>query len=202
MSDDNEITCWLSGLARGDDTAIEQIWQRYYDRLVRLARGKLAEGKRRISDEEDVALSAFHSFCLGAAAGRFPHLDDRHDLWKLLVTITARKAARQVRREMQQKRGSGGVRGESVFPGTSDSDQGSGIAGVFGTEPTPELAALAAEECHRLLESLADEQLRQIAIWKLEGYSNDEIAKELDCAPRTIERKLHRIRDLWERDKE
>ena len=199
MRQDDEVTCWLSGLARGEDVAVEEIWRRYYDRLVRLARGKLAEGKRRMADEEDVALSAFHSFCRGAAAGRFPHLEDRHDLWKLLVTITARKAARQVRREMQQKRGSGGVRGESVFAGSTDREEGCGIGGVLGAEPTPEFAALAAEECERMLESLADEQLRQIALWKLEGYSNDEIAEKLQCAPRTVERKLHRIRDLWVR---
>ena len=89
---EDEITQWLSGLARGEDEAVEAIWQRYFERLVRLARTKLAAGQRRMADEEDVALSAFQSFCRGAAEGRFPRLQDRHDLWRLLVTITARKA--------------------------------------------------------------------------------------------------------------
>jgi RNA polymerase sigma factor (sigma-70 family) len=200
VPEDDEVTRWLSGLARGEDFAVEQIWRRYYDRLVRLARRKLAEGRRRVADEEDVALSAFHTFCRGAAAGRFPRLEDRGDLWKLLVTITARKAARLVRRETQQKRGSGDVRGESVFVGPADRERGGGIGEVLGTEPTPELAALAAEQCERLLEVLPRDELRQIALWKLEGYANDEIAAKMQCAPRTVERKLHRIRELWLRD--
>ncbi len=195
MSND-EVTCWLSGLAEGDNKAVEAIWQRYYDQLVRLARRKLAEGQRREADEEDVALSAFHSFCRGAAAGRFPKLEDRDDLWKLLVTITARKASRQVRRARQQKRGSGKVRGDSVFTGPGDQEQG-GIGNVLGAEPTPELAAMAAEQCEELLDLLPEEQLRRIALWKLEGYTNDEIAEKLKCVPRTVERKLRRIRAFW-----
>jgi len=198
----DEVTCWFHGLAEGDDAAVEEVWRRYYEKLVRFARGKLAVGQRRAADEEDVALSAFHSFCRGAAAGRFPQLDDRHDLWKLLVTITARKAAHQVRRDMQQKRGSGNVRGESVFTGSVDADRGVGIGNILGAEPTPEFAVMAAEECDHLLSVLPDEQIRQIAVWKLEGYTNDEIAAKLECAPRTVERKLGRIRDLWQREPE
>lgn len=201
MSSD-EVTCWFHGLANGDEKAAEEVWRQYYEKLVRFARGKLAAGQRRAADEEDVALSAFHSFCRGAAAGRFPQLEDRNDLWKLLVTITARKAAHQIRRDMQQKRGSGNVRGESVFVGSGDSDRGFGIGNMLGTEPTPEFAAMAAEQCEHLLEALPDEQIRQIAVWKLEGFTNDEIAGKLDCAPRTVERKLQRIRDLWGREEE
>jgi DNA-directed RNA polymerase specialized sigma24 family protein len=202
MPEDDEITCWLSGLARGEDTAVEAIWRRYYHRLVRLARTKLAEGRRRMADEEDVALSAFHTFCRGAAADRFPRLEDKHDLWKLLVTITARKAAKLLRRERQQKRGSGGVRGESVFPAAGDRDKGFGIGEVLGSEPTPELAASTAEQCERLLGLLPDDNLRQIALWKMEGYTNDEIAGKLRRSPRTVERKLERIRELWLREVE
>lgn len=201
MSSD-EVTCWFHGLAKGDEAAVEEVWRRYYEKLVRVARGKLATGQRRAADEEDVALSAFHSFCRGAAAGRFPQLEDRHDLWRLLVTITARKAAHQVRRDMQQKRGSGSVRGESVFAGAREPERAFGIGNVLGTEPTPEFAAMAAEECEHLLESLPEEPIRQIALWKLEGFTNDEIAEKLECAPRTVERKLQRIRELWQREGE
>ena len=74
---DDEVTQWLSGLARGDERAVEEIWHQYFNRLVRLARSKLAEGKRREADEEDVALSAFNEFFRGASEGRFPRLDDR-----------------------------------------------------------------------------------------------------------------------------
>lgn len=194
---DDEVTQWLDGLARGDNLAVQEIWQQYCDRLVRLARRKLGDSNRRMADEEDVALSAFHSFCRGAAAGRFPQLDDRHDLWKLLVTITARKAAAQLRRGHRQKRGGGMVRGESVFVRDTSSERAMGIDQVLGQEPTPELAALVSEECEQLMNRLEDESLRRVALLKLEGYSNEEIAQQLDCAPRTVERKLARIRSAW-----
>ncbi|NUQ62216.1 MAG: RNA polymerase subunit sigma-70 [Pirellulales bacterium] len=194
---DDEVTQWLGGLAQGDDLAVQEIWQRYCDRLVRLARKKLGDSSRRVADEEDVALSAFHSFCRGAAAGRFPQLDDRHDLWKLLVTITARKASAQLRRSHRQKRGGGTVRGESVFVRDDSSERGPGIDQVLGQEPTPELAALVSEQCEQLMNRLHDESLRRVALFKLEGFSNEEIAEKLDCAPRTVERKLARIREAW-----
>jgi RNA polymerase sigma factor (sigma-70 family) len=194
---DDEITHWLSGLAQGNETAVQEIWQRYCERLVRFARQKLGDSGRRVADEEDVALSAFHSFCRGVAAGHFPRLDDRHDLCKLLLTITARKVAAQMRYSHRQKRGGGNVRGESVFLHGDDSQAVVGIEQVMGEEPTPELAAMLSEECQRLLDRLGDDTLRQIALLKLEGYSNEEIARELNCAPRTVERKLARIRETW-----
>lgn len=203
MADESDVTQWLDGLAHGDDLAIQQIWGRYFEQLVRLARRKLGDANRRSADEEDVALSAFHSLCRGAAAGRFPRLDDRQDLWKLLAVITARKAAAQLRRSRRQKRGSGAVRGESVFAGApGEASEQRKIENVEGIDPTPELAAMVAEECGRLMDRLQDESLRTIALHKFEGYSNEEIAELLNCAPRTIERKLARIRQLWQGEDE
>jgi len=57
-----------------------------------------------------------------------------------------------------------------------------------------------ADECRRLLDTLPDAELRQIALWKVEGYTNEEIAARLDCVPRTIERKVSRIRLLWKHE--
>ena len=197
---DDDVTQWISQLAEGDELAAQNIWNRYYEQLVRLARRKLGDEHRRTADEEDVVLSAFHSFCQGAAAGRFPRLDDRHDLWKLLVTITARKAVAQLRREHAQKRGGGAVRGESVFI-EKDSSQGhGGIGEVLGREPTPEFAAQVTEQCEHLFECLEDEWLRVVALLKLEGYTNEEIARHLDCAPGTVERRLARIRKKWAKE--
>ncbi len=195
---DDEIASWIRELAQGDERAIQQIWNQYFERLVRLARRKLLDGSRRMADEEDVALSAFNSFCEGAAAGRYPQLNDESDLWRLLVTITARKAARQLRSAGRQKRGLGKIRGESVFVDPNNDDRQQGIAAVLGDSPTPEMAALAAEECQRLLALLSDDSLRHVAQLKLEGYSNEEIAERLHCAPRTIERKLNKIREDWQ----
>ena len=194
---DDEVTRWLGQLAEGDEAAAQRIWDRYYGKLVHLARRKLGDVNRRMADEEDVVLSAFHSFCRGVAAGRFPRLDDRHDLWKLLVTVTARKAVAQMRRTYRQKRGGGAVRGESFFECGDSSNRNAGIGDVLGEEPTPELAALLSEQCEQLLDRLEDESLRKIALAKLEGYNNEEIAVQLGCAPRTVERRLAQIRQRW-----
>ena len=99
---------------------------------------------------------------------------------------------------MQQKRGAGALRGESVFADFVDEDQAGGIGNVLGNEPTPELAALATEQCTRLLDLLPGDEYRAIALWKLEGFTNDEIADKIPCAPRTVERKLGKIREFWQ----
>jgi RNA polymerase sigma factor (sigma-70 family) len=197
MDSDGSVTRLIGELKRGDADAAQAIWQRYYERLVSLARGKLGNNARRSADEEDVAASAFHSFYEAARAGRFPRLEDRHDLWKLLVTITARKALGQIKRARTKKRGSGKVRGESIFLVLEDSVGAGGIEQVMGREPTPEFAAQVGEQFEFLLDSLGDETLRRIVLLKMQGYSNPEIAAELNCVPRTVERKLERIRDKW-----
>jgi RNA polymerase sigma factor (sigma-70 family) len=193
---DDAVTLWLANLAGGDQQAAEQIWQRYFDRLVHLARKKLEGLPRRMADEEDVALSALHSFCRAVGAGRYPQLQDRDDLWKLLVTITSHKAIAQFRRQRAEKRGEGKVRGESIFIGPDDAES-PGIDGVLGQEPTPELAAMMAETCEGLLQKLDDESLRETALLKLQGYTSAEIARHFGLTERSVERKLERIRKLW-----
>ena len=194
---DNETFDWLCELADGNEAAAKQIWDRYYEKLVRLARRRLGERNCRAVDEEDIVISAFNSFWQGAQAGRFPDLRDGDDLWRLLMTITGRKAVAHLRREHAQKRGSGEVRGESIFMQQHPEEENRGIADVFGNEPTPQFAAMVAEQCERLLDSLEDVSLSRIAQLKLEGYSNIEIAKEMGCARETVQRKLALIRRKW-----
>jgi DNA-directed RNA polymerase specialized sigma24 family protein len=193
-----EITQWITQLGHGDQQAAEMLWQKYFDKLVRYARHKLDGMPRREADEEDVALSAMQSFCRGMTDGRFQEIGDRQDLWKLLLTLTARKACAQKRRHYAEKRGAGAVRGESVF-GEAAADQSGtdGIGQVLGTEPTAELADMLAEDCRRLLDSLGDDTLRRVALWTLEGYSPPEIAEKLGCVRRSVERKLERVREKW-----
>ena len=197
MPFDDEITDWIHRLRRGDSRAAQAIWEGYFDKLAALSRQKLASVPRRAADEEDVALSALKSFCQGIVANRFPKLDDRHDLWKVLVTITSRKVLAQRRRHFSKKRGGGKVRGESVFlPLASQPAEADGIDQVLGREPTPELAATLAEQCSGLLAQL-DDRLKPIALAKMEGFSNQEIAERLDVALRTVERRLGQIRQIW-----
>jgi DNA-directed RNA polymerase specialized sigma24 family protein len=195
MSSSGSVTRWINQLQDGDLAAVQQLWENYFPRLVGLARKKLQEAPRRAADEEDVALSAFDSFCRGATEGRYPQLLDRHDLWHLLVAITARKALQLKRHERRQKRGGGTLRGDSVF--LESANERRRFEYLISREPTPEFAAQMAEEYQQLLTRLGDASLRSIAVWKMEGYSNEEIAARLSCVPRTIERKLSLIRTLW-----
>jgi DNA-directed RNA polymerase specialized sigma24 family protein len=194
----DEVTAWISQLSGGDEQAAQVIWNRYFGKLIRLADKRLRGISRRTADEEDVALSAMKSFFRGAQAGRFPRLTDRDDLWKVLVTITARKATAQRRLHLAQKRGAGKVRGESVFDNRAGDPSPGGIWEVFGQEPTADLAAQFAEEMERLLGLLEDESLREVALLKLEAYTNAEIAERLGRHRRSVERKLRVIREIWE----
>jgi DNA-directed RNA polymerase specialized sigma24 family protein len=153
-----------------------------------------------VADEEDVALSAFASFCRGIERGRFPQLTDRNDLWAMLVVITARKVLDLSAQQRRQKRGRGKVRGDSAFQPVEDGECRRGIEDVIGREPTPDFAAQVAEEYERLLDMLGDDGLRQIAVWKMEGHTNEEIKARLDCSRVTVERKLRRIRKTWEQE--
>lgn len=181
---DESVTHWLGQLKAGDPAAAGPLWRRYFPKLVAHARARLANFPRRIADEEDVALSAFDSFCRDAAAGRLPRLDDRDDLWRVLLLITGQKAVDLVRRESAEKRGAG-------------AGAASDLASIAGTEPTPEFAALVADEFRRLLDMLPDADLKALAVWKLEGHSNEEVAARWGCVPRTVERRLKVIRSLW-----
>ena len=190
MSSANSITWCLDLLKRGDRDAAEQLWTAYIQRLVGLARMKIGGAARRAADEEDVALSAFDSFCRRAEQGQFPRLADRDDLWQLLVVLTERKAIDLMRREGRKMRGEGKV--------LSLSDEAVPAAErLLDPAPSPEFAAQAAEEFRRLLSLLGEESLRNVALWKMEGYTNQQIAGRLGCIEQTVERKLRSIRQIW-----
>ena len=188
---------WLAGLNAGDQAAVERIFHHFFEKTVRLARGNLRRSRRREADEEDVAQEAMASFFRGAANGRFSHLEDRQDLWQLLATITIRKAAAQIRREERHKRGSGRVRGESAFLCRGDRPPQPGLADVAAPDLTPEIMAMMTENCGGLLDQLQDETLRAVAIYKLQGYTHQEIAEKIHRAEETVSRKLRRIREIW-----
>jgi DNA-directed RNA polymerase specialized sigma24 family protein len=183
MASEESVSQWIGQLKAGDPAAAEKLWERYFHRLVGLARKRLHNLPRLGADEEDVALSAFASFCRSAEAGKLPQLHDRDGLWRLLLTITARKAYDLVRDAHRQKRGGGAVLGESAVradPNSSSSAE-MGLDQVLGQEPTPELVAQMDEECTRLLGHLPNPELKSVAVWKMEGDTNEEIAAKLHC---------------------
>jgi DNA-directed RNA polymerase specialized sigma24 family protein len=194
MSSAGSVTVWLDLVKCGDPAAVQKLWDGYFRRLVGLARQRLRGDPRRADGAEDVALSAFDSFFRGAERGRFPRLSDRQDLWQVLFLITTRKVADLVKREHARKRGAGRVANASALAG----EDRSVLSGQLSREPDPLDVAQFTDECRRLLGLLGDDTLRTIAVWKMEGWTNEEVAVKLDRSVRTVELKLRLIRKIWE----
>jgi DNA-directed RNA polymerase specialized sigma24 family protein len=190
MAADASVTRLIGMLKHGDRAAAQQLWEAYFQRLVGLARARLQNTARRVADEEDVALSALNSFYRRVERGEFPQLQDRDDLWQLLFVLTVRKAISLVRYQGRRARASGRVQSLADL-------ERLGAAAILGPEPTPELAAEMTDECRRLLDRLGDPTLRSVALWKMEGFTNREIAERLGCVEHTVERKLRTIRQIW-----
>jgi DNA-directed RNA polymerase specialized sigma24 family protein len=184
-SSQGSVSGWLEELKKGHEAAAQELWNRYFSHLIRLARHHL-HGIGRDVDEEDIALSALKSTLLGVQNDRFPDLSDRTGLWPLLVTITIRKANNEVKRQLTRKRARAAEEPIADVPR------------FVGNDPSPEFALQVAEAIETLVVALGDETLRTIARRKLEGYSNEEIALELNVSTRTVGRKLQRIRQEWQ----
>jgi RNA polymerase sigma factor (sigma-70 family) len=196
MSSLGSVSALIERLEAGDHEAAQALWERYYPRLVELARKHLRGTSRRAADEEDVALSAFDSFCRGAEGGRFPRLKDRDGLWALLVLLTVRKAADLANYNRRERRGGGQVRGDSALESPEGESGADGFARVEAGDPAPDVAAQLAEEFRALLDRLGSDELRLIAVWRLEGYTNAEIAERLACAEVSVRRRLRLIRKI------
>lgn len=193
MTPSSSVTTWIERLRAGDRAAADPLWQRYHAQLVRHARDHLAQRVRRAGDEEDIAAHAFASFCAGVAAGRFPSVGNRRDLWRLLLTIAVRKARDHARREDAQRRGGGRSVAAPDLLNLPDAD----LDCLTGDEPDPAWAAAVADQFAHLMAVLPGEDLRQVAQAQLEGHTAPEIARLLGCSLRTVERKWQVVRQYW-----
>ncbi|TWU55913.1 ECF-type sigma factor [Rubripirellula reticaptiva] len=190
MSKSTNVSYWIDLVKAGDSAAANQIWQHYFDRLVRAVRARLYGQNRAVSDEEDIVLSVFDSFYVAAENGRFPDLSDRDDLWRLLLRMSARKVVDKRRHDKRQRRG-GDVQVQSL---DQTGDDGKLIEAI-GDEPSPEMVLMMQESVAEFFSHLGVGQLSDLAGAKLEGYSNAELAERFGCSERTIERRLHLIRE-------
>jgi DNA-directed RNA polymerase specialized sigma24 family protein len=199
MSSSDSVTRWIRELQAGDREAAGPLYDRYFNRLIRLAQSQLHGLPERATSAEDVAAHAFASFCRRLERGDFTQLQDRNDLWRLLARIIVHKALKVRRSHFAPRHGAGRVQGESAWvrpEGTAEGLPG-GIEQQPGDDLPPDVLAEAGEEFQRRLDSLGDPTLRSVALGKLEGYSNEEIAERLGVVPRTVERKLRSIRSIW-----
>jgi RNA polymerase sigma factor (sigma-70 family) len=193
MSSDGSVTHLIGEMKAGNLQALDELYRSYFPRLLALAKKKLSQSPRTAQDEEDVAQSVFRGFCKIVDHGLYPSLCDRHDLWVLLFCMTARKIGRLKRNQLP-------IQGaEKVLPTQHNADdEVRGLELLLDHEPTPEEAAAFAEEVQQRMDKLDDDVLRQVAQWKMENFTDEEIAQKLCCVTRTVERNLRLIRGLWE----
>lgn len=203
MTDPSAITetsllCWYQGLREGGSKATEKLWRLYFARMVQVAKRKLAGTNRAVHDEEDIALSAFKSFCLGFQEGRFQAQAESENLWPLLVSLTINKSIDHLRRGNRLKRGGRGAAEKAQPPVDSQHVWDD----LISTTADPELQVAANEAFENLLETLdqtGDASLKQIVLLTVEGHRPSAIAQQLGgCTVRTIQRKLKTIRAIWE----
>jgi DNA-directed RNA polymerase specialized sigma24 family protein len=201
VSSPGSVTHWINRLKEGDRAAAGALWERYFNRLLALARNKLQGAPRRAADEEDVVLKAFETFFRHAAAGDFPLLRDRKGLWALLSLITARKAYHQRRDEGRRVPRGRAVLDEGAFADLQGGAEAEpAIDQLFRHDPTPEDAVLFIDEVQRLLDKLPDDDARAVTRWTLEGLDTEAIARKLNCSARTVRRKLVLVRAIWEEE--
>lgn len=186
--EDGSITAHVRGVKSGSERSFEAIWAEYFDRLTELARYSLSPIGQQVATPDEVAGSVLRILWDGAQKNRFATVNDRRDLWRILVVLTEHKVIDKERQARAMKRG-GAKGGGRARPDL--------LAQVPSKEPSPALIHELRDEMERLLRLLPSETLRQIALWRLEGHSVEEIARQLEVTTRTIERKLVLIRELW-----
>lgn len=197
MSSTGSITLWIERLRCQDDsTATNVLWQQFATRVLTLARFKLRHRRTKVADEDDVANSVFEALFTGVANGSFPNLNNRDDLWALLIRLTEHKAMDLLRYESRKKRGP-----EAPFIGLSGAlearETEDRLDELVDKRPTPDEEIQLAEACSSLLSRLEDPLLVAIAQFKLEGHSNEAIAELVAKSLRTVERKVALIRSIW-----
>lgn len=193
----DSVTLWIRALEQEDESAAQALFDHYFDRLVSIARQKLGSVALRVSDEEDIAISALYSCLANVRSGQHPQIKDRDHLWRLLIRITEHRVSDMLRKHMSAKRGSGHVRGESAFVHSSGERFSGGIGEIPSREPTPQFAEELAEQYRRLLALLDDENLEEVARLVLAGYSTADIAAKTNRTQRTIQRRIKMIQNTW-----
>lgn len=191
MITDDPISVWIDELRNEDAAAARKLWHHYVERLIEAAQRRLHPATRSVYDEEDAVQSAFQSFYAGLIEGRFPDLQDRNDLWRLLLVITARKISGRHRADLRQCRDSRRKTAGSWF---IDRTEGGVSSALVSREPTPEFAAEFADVCEMFMQSLGDSELQRVATLRMEGYTDGEIGERLGCSRSTVQRRLEIIR--------
>lgn len=182
------VSCWIPQLRAGDEIAAQTIWDRYKQQMHAVAGRELGKGPRTVADEEDVIIDAFAAFLRRFSCGAYESMSNRDDLWRLLATITKTFAWKQSRFLGRTCR-----RTVSCASRTTDLV----LKQLASGNSPPDMLVSMADTLDQLLNKLDNAGLRQTAIDRLHGLTNEEIATKQGRSLRTIERRLQIIRSLW-----
>ena len=199
---DDEITLFLKDSQGIGEEGAQAIWESYLPKLMRVIESKLRNSSKRIIDSDDIAQNAMLSLFRGLKEHKFDSLENRDELWALLIIITARKVTRERRREMAEKRGRGTTRGESAFIVAGRIDDCYGINQVLDENQMPESASRVLKTYEELLPQISDQKTRNTAMLRMEGYTNPEIAEKMKCSVVRVEQRISKIRKVWKRELE
>ncbi len=177
-------------LREHDEAASHAVFQRYVKRLLALAQSKLSRQLRQKEDPDDVVQSAFNSFFRRCATGSLD-FQDWESIWSMLALITVRKCVKRVRHYRAGRRA---VQREAA-PAVGKSGE-EAVWDLIAAAPSPEEEAILHDTVAELLASLEIPRHRDIVLLTLQGYTVEEIAAQLDCADRTVNRVLDKVR-LW-----
>jgi DNA-directed RNA polymerase specialized sigma24 family protein len=185
------VSNWLKEIKSGDVDAVEAIWKRYYQRVVAFAIQRMKINPDCAVDGEDIAQLTMHRFCLNASSGQYPNLDDRQQLWDLLVVCTLNRIRKHLRDCNRIKR-SGLNRVVFKFKRSE----------ALEDLQAPEGPTIMADMVQSWLDRLDREdptgQLKQIAIWSMEDISGSEIARIIKKRKSLVLQQIRLIRILWE----
>lgn len=191
MPDFSDSRVLVDRCRAGDANAARQLFERYVDRLVAVARRRLSQPITSRVDPEDIVQSVFRTFFGRLKGGQF-QLDQQNDLCKLLVRITVNKTLRQVAYQKAAKRDPG----QEAHGDEGDRES---VLQLLARDPAPEEAVAFLDQLEHFLLQLLPEE-RRILEMRVQGYSNEEICKELGIYDRKIRRVLERIRGLAEQE--
>jgi RNA polymerase sigma factor (sigma-70 family) len=194
LDESHSVTRFIERLKDEDPQAAGEIWRRYFERLLPVAKARLRSFSDRAVDEEDILVSVFERFFRAARENRFARLHDRQDLWQILLMLTERTVTQQFRRSQAQKRGTGRRAATDDRAERNYAD----IREIADAEPGPEFVAAFNDNLARALTRLDAESTREVALQRMEGFENREIAERLGISLSSVERKLRLIREVWQ----
>jgi RNA polymerase sigma-70 factor (ECF subfamily) len=187
----NSFAEFLARLQARDDSAAQELFERFAGQLIALARGRFATGLAHKVDPESVVQSAYKSFFHRYDAGKF-ELGGWDSLWGLLTVITVRKCAQRVAYYRAQCRDA--AREVPAPP----AEEGAPWLEPLGREPTPLEAVELAETVEQLFAAMCKED-RPVLELSLQGFTTREISERLGRAERTVRLLREGVRKRLER---